>query len=341
MTAPHSTSEQFLPPMVPTIFYAACAAAAVALLMLLLPSAKKVRTAGTVLGLASIAWILVTIVRAIPVPDSALGNVGMTLLCAFISVAAAVRVITHHRPVYSALYFVLVVISGAALYVLLSAEFVAFSLLIVYAGAILITYLFVLMLAQQSPTDTGGADAVEYDRVAREPAAAVTCGFVLLAVLGSVIFAPPPSAADAAADQVAAVERAWADLGRMPDALLERARRTDSQVRMVVPRSNGAWIETQRDFTAVVSVQRGDSDAASDLVLPPSLLPENTARVGMSLVTRFPVSLELAGVILLMAMLGAVVLARRQSELADDERRALAGLDRLAGSEASPARSRG
>jgi hypothetical protein len=127
----------------------------------------------------------------------------------------------------------------------------------------------------------------------------------------------------------------------MPDALLERARRTDPQVRIVVPRSNGAWIETQRDLTAVVSVQRGDTDVASDLVLLPAMLPENTARVGMALVTRFPVSLELAGVILLMAMLGAVVLARRQSELADDERRALAGLDRLAGSEASPARSRG
>jgi hypothetical protein len=127
----------------------------------------------------------------------------------------------------------------------------------------------------------------------------------------------------------------------MPDALLERARRIDPQVSSVVPRSNGQWIEAQRDFTAVVSVKRNDADAPSDLILSPSLLPDNTSRVGMSLVTRFPVSLELAGVILLMAMLGAVVLARRQSELADDERRALAGLDRLAGGEASPTRSRG
>jgi len=327
--------------MVPTIFYAACSAAAVALVMLLLPGTRKVRTAGTVVGLASLAWILVTIVQSIPAQEGALGSVGMTALCAFISVAAAVRVITHHRPVYSALYFVLVVISGAALYVLLSAEFVAFSLVIVYAGAILITYLFVLMLAQQSPTEIGSADAVEYDRVAREPAAAVTCGFVLLAVLGSVIFAPARSPADLAADQAAAVSRAWSDLGRMPEALLERARRTDPRVSAVVPQTNGKWIEPQRDFTAVVSVKRSDSEGTSSLVLSPSLLPDNTSRVGMGLVTRFPVSLELAGVILLMAMLGAVVLARRQSELADDERRALAGLDRLAGSEASPARSRG
>ena len=43
----------------------------------------------------------------------------------------------------------------------------------------------------------------------------------------------------------------------------------------------------------------------------------------------FPVSLELAGVILLMAMWGAVVLARRQIELGEDERREAAGLRRL------------
>jgi len=51
--------------------------------------------------------------------------------------------------------------------------------------------------------------------------------------------------------------------------------------------------------------------------------------VGMRLVASFPISLELAGVILLMAMFGAVVLARRQIELGEDERRAAAGLGRL------------
>jgi hypothetical protein len=46
----------------------------------------------------------------------------------------------------------------------------------------------------------------------------------------------------------------------------------------------------------------------------------------MKLVASFPISLELAGVILLMAMYGAVVLARRQIELGEDERREAAGL---------------
>ena len=58
-------------------------------------------------------------------------------------------------------------------------------------------------------------------------------------------------------------------------------------------------------------------------------LQEIASRVGIGLVKRFPVSLELAGVILLMAMFGAVILARRQIELTEDEKRAAAGMRRL------------
>ncbi len=323
--------------MVPTFFYAACAIAAAGLMVLLMPSGRRFRMGGSVLGLAGIAWILMLVVRASPFASDELGPIGLMCLCAIVSVAAAVRVITHHRPVFSALYFVLVVVSGAAIYVLLAAEFVGFSLVIVYAGAILITYLFVLMLAQQSPEDVGASDAIAYDRIAREPAGAVFAGFVLIAVLGGSVFSVHDSSASATADQGRAVSQAWSDLAAMPRLLLDQARRVDPTVIAVVPRQDGSAITVKADHSAIISVQRapssesGESTPAlpADLVLPPSLLPDNTARVGMALVTRFPVSLELAGIILLMAMLGAVVLARKQTDIADDERRALAGLRSL------------
>jgi hypothetical protein len=67
---------------------------------------------------------------------------------------------------------------------------------------------------------------------------------------------------------------------------------------------------------------------ASELMLPlpHSMIPDNIHRVGLALVAKFPASLELAGVILLMAMLGAVVLARRQIELGEDELRRTTGM---------------
>ncbi len=316
--------------MVPTLFYAACAIAAMGLALILMPTGHKVRLGATVLGLAGVAWILVLVIGAIPTGMSEVGPLGLMVLCALVSVASAVRVITHHRPVFSAMYFVLVVISGAAIYVLLSAEFVAFSLVIVYAGAILITYLFVLMLAQQSPTDIGSADAVDYDRIAREPASAVIAGFVLIAVLGGSIFSVQDSATTARFDQERSVRNGWRDLASMPKLLLQQAQRTDPTVARVVPRADGRMIDVRSDSTAIISVERATQTAPMDMILSPSMLPDNTSRVGMALVTKFPVSLELAGVILLMAMLGAVVLARKQTDLADDERRTLAGLGTLA-----------
>src|SRR3954468_4244523 len=118
-------------------------------------------------------------------------------LFAAIAIIGAVRVVTHPRPVYSALYFVLVVMASAGLFILLWAEFMAAALVIIYAGAILVTYVFVIMLATQStqtdPNDESHAGGVaEYDRVSREPVAASAIGFTLMAVLLFLVFDRAP-----------------------------------------------------------------------------------------------------------------------------------------------------
>lgn len=104
-----------------------------------------------------------------------LGSQGVTILTpAFSALAllAGLRVITHPKPVYSAVYFVGTVLAVAGVLVLQEAEFLAIALVIIYAGAILVTYLFVIMLAQQP-----GSPA--YDRRAREPFLAVAAGLIL------------------------------------------------------------------------------------------------------------------------------------------------------------------
>ena len=109
-----------------------------------------------------------------------------------IALGGGLRVITHPRPVYAALYFILTVLSSAGLFVILSAEFLAFALIIVYAGAILITYLFVIMLATQAPVEGQNEVLADYDAVAREPAVATAVGFLLLAVLTTMMFRGVP-----------------------------------------------------------------------------------------------------------------------------------------------------
>ncbi len=65
---------------------------------------------------------------------------------AFVIAAAAVLVVAVRNPIYSALALLIMFFHVAGLYVTLHAEFLAAVQIIVYAGAILVLYLFVVML---------------------------------------------------------------------------------------------------------------------------------------------------------------------------------------------------
>jgi len=59
---------------------------------------------------------------------------------------AAFRVITARNPVYSVLYLVLAFFQAAAIWILLKAEFLAIVLVLVYVGAVMVLFLFVVMM---------------------------------------------------------------------------------------------------------------------------------------------------------------------------------------------------
>ena len=88
--------------------------------------------------------------------------------------------ITQKNPVHAALSFALVVLSTCGLFLLQAAPFLMAATIIVYAGAIVVTFLFVIMLAQQE----GPSDA---DQRTREPFLASLAGGVLLAALVCVL----------------------------------------------------------------------------------------------------------------------------------------------------------
>jgi len=112
---------------------------------------------------------------------------------AVISIVGAAKVVTHKMPVYSALYFVLTVFSTAGHFILLWAEFLAAALVIIYAGAILVTYTFVIMLASES-TGSGPVSRLarsgegDHNSRSREPFWACVVGFALMGLLVHVIF---------------------------------------------------------------------------------------------------------------------------------------------------------
>lgn len=103
------------------------------------------------------------------------------ILCAVVAVAGAVGVVVAKRPVHSVLALVLNFIGLAVLYLGLEAEFMAVIQLIIYAGAIMVLFLFVIALL------TARKDPVErsVDRLKGQTAAALALGGGVLALLGA------------------------------------------------------------------------------------------------------------------------------------------------------------
>ncbi len=82
-------------------------------------------------------------------------NIAFGIL-ALVATLAALRVVTTRNVVHAALYLVVVLASVGALYILLAAEFVAAVQVLIYIGAIVVLFLFGIMLTRATiGTDTG------------------------------------------------------------------------------------------------------------------------------------------------------------------------------------------
>lgn len=220
-------------------------------LYLAMPRAEGThRKAGAAVGACAIVGLLVLLATEYVAPNSQ--NVFFYLFAA-VALFAAGRVVSHPQPAYSAVYFALVVLCVAVLLVIQRAEFLAAVLVIVYAGAILVTYAFVLMLAQQS-------GARSEDLRAREPLAAILVSFVVMGAIAGHV---------------------------------DESRRLPSEPPVM----------------RVVSV--GDNEASAE---PVAEVHEggNTIQVGRSLFTDYVVAVQIGGLLLLVAMVGAIAMARKQ-----------------------------
>ena len=162
---------------------------------------------------------------------------------AVLIVALGVAVVTARNTVYSVLCLVANFLCVAMLYVLLHAEFLAVIQVLVYAGGIVVLYLFVVMLVNLKRGAEVHHDPNRRDRLGLVVAGAVMAEFVAIALYA---FLPPRAAAGAAA---------------------------------VAARPPGAG---------------------------------NVEQVGRALYVDYLVPFEVASILLLVAMIGAIVLAKRE-----------------------------
>ncbi len=171
---------------------------------------------------------------------------GLFYLFSAVLLFAAFRVITARNPVYAALYLVLAFFQAAAVWLLLKAEFLAISLVLVYVGAVMVLFLFVVMMLDIN------VDALR---------AGFWKHFPVAAVVGVII-----------ALEMAAV-------------LMGGFRVTEE------PRAGPAAIQAAQTGAAQVS---------------------NTKELGKLLYTQYLYPLEIAAVLLLVAIVAAIALTLRQ-----------------------------
>lgn len=104
---------------------------------------------------------------------------------AVVTIVASIRVVLGRNAVHSALWLVLVFFCFGGLYVLLRADFVAAVQIIVYAGAIMVLFLFVIMLLRVDRAE----DLLPRHRLQR--LVGVLLGFGLLAGIGVTVIVEP------------------------------------------------------------------------------------------------------------------------------------------------------
>jgi NADH-quinone oxidoreductase subunit J len=232
-------------------------------LWLLLPrgGGRFARSIGVVLGLVALGLF---VSRLSGLTNISLGAEGFGAKIVFwvlaaITVVSAAGAVTMRSPVYCAIWFAMTLLGTAGLFLFQGAQFLGVATIVVYAGAILVTFLFVLMLAQSE----GHA---YYDRVSWEGLTSAAVGAVMIGVLTMVISdALAPTVAVDQADQAAAGE--------------------------VVAK------------TAVVDPSTEEARAAE------ILSPQHMDHLGAQLFSKHLIAVEVAGTLLLVALVGAVAIA--------------------------------
>lgn len=79
---------------------------------------------------------------------------GLTFVFAAVTLLAGLGFVVFRQPVYAALSFTATVLAASGLYILQDAAYVAAATMVIYAGATIIIFLFVLMFAQHSHLQT-------------------------------------------------------------------------------------------------------------------------------------------------------------------------------------------
>jgi NADH:ubiquinone oxidoreductase subunit 6 (subunit J) len=188
------------------------------------------------------------------------------------AILAGLLTVMARNAVHAALFLISSLVSVAALFILLGAEFIAGVQILVYVGGVMVLFLFVIMLVNVGAEEEGRAPIFN-------GTAQVTTALVFLILLAGVLVAY-------------AIPRGFSAMQERDKAAIQQA-------------------------NAKRAATEGNMDTGATGV---SRLTKETERVGTSLYTTASLPFEIASILLLVAIIGSVMLARtlKQEVAADD-----------------------
>jgi NADH-quinone oxidoreductase subunit J len=175
---------------------------------------------------------------------------GVFWLLAGITIIAAAATVTFRNPVYCAIWFALSLLGTAGIFLYQGAQFLGVATIVVYAGAILVTFLFVLMLANPE----GHA---RYDRLGWEPMLASFTGALMVGIL---------------------------------------------------------TVNVSMAFQRAGSTEVAHPSVTTDRLTTNVLASEHMAHLGRELFSRHLIAVEVAGTLLLVALVGCVAIIHRMKD---------------------------
>jgi NADH-quinone oxidoreductase subunit J len=244
---------------------------AVGLALILPRGTARGRSAGAAFALAALgAWAAL-----VPGLGERLADSLFAVLAA-VTVLAAGAMIACRSPIYSAIWFGMTLVGTAGLFLLIGAQFLAVATLVVYAGAILVTFLFVLMLSQPE-------GHTSYDRRSWGAPLSAATGAVLIGILSMTLVAVLRQGGAPSASPVPLGDR-------------QGVRGLQSSPLPEGEGTNSLRLPTDRAAPNGYSARPLNSTSYS------------LAQLGTELFTRYVIAVEVAATLLLAALVGAAVI---------------------------------
>lgn len=258
---------------------------------------------------------------------------------------AAAAVIFSRNPVHSVLFLIFSFFNAAALFVLMGAEFLATLLVIVYVGAVAVLFLFVVMMMSISPEDQKSVFSKERTVSALETMGSFLSYIVVFGSVSLVLISIAP-----VADTVQT--KGYFSLDNLQTILMASSWSVFSNaaplhikaITLIVTLITARYTTQMLLKKSITSIIKGFMDSLAFMVIlglglmsilvaianswltsplsddllgsatPPHDLMPNTNALGSILYTDYLFAFQCCGILLLIAMIGAIVLTHRKRE---------------------------